>query len=131
MVRIKVHEKLKSRKDVYQQEGCRERMQHQQGGAPGYKITQVTDYKVVHDPINGFHLKMTKLYDPQGAKLRKSDATWWFRKISQEGIEEMNEAHKIPHVQIGPDNFSHGMNPGITITQPSTTWVPEWPIGMP
>merc|ERR1712131_70804 len=104
---------------------------YQQGGAPGYKITQVTDYKVVHDPINGFHLKMTKLYDPRGAKLRKSDATWWFRKISEEGIAEMNEAHKMPHVQIGPDQFSHGMSPGITITQPSTTWVPEWPVGMP
>ena len=121
---------MKSREDVYQ-EAYRERMQHPQGGAPGYKITQVTDYRVVHDPINGFHLKMTKLYDPRGAKLRKSDATWWFRKISQQGIEEMNEAHKMPHVQIGPDSFSHGMNPGITITQPSTTWVPEWPIGMP
>ena len=41
---------------------------------------QITDYQVVPDPVNGFHLKMTKLYDPAGNKLHGRDATWWFRR---------------------------------------------------
>ena len=41
---------------------------------------QITDYQVVPDPVNGFHLKMTKLYDPVGNKLHGRDATWWFRR---------------------------------------------------
>jgi len=41
---------------------------------------QITDYQVVTDPVNGYHLKMTKLYDPAGNKLHGRDATWWFRR---------------------------------------------------
>ena len=44
------------------------------------KAFQITDYQVVADPVNGYHLKMTKLYDPAGNKLNGRDATWWFRK---------------------------------------------------
>ena len=44
------------------------------------KAFQITDYQVVTDPVNGYHLKMTKLYDPAGKKLNGRDATWWFRR---------------------------------------------------
>ena len=48
-------------------------------GAP-YRAYQITDYQVVTDPVNGYHLKMTKLYDPAGNKLNGRDAIWWFRR---------------------------------------------------
>ena len=104
--------KLNSLKDAYE-ECYRDEMSHRSmKNGSKFKITQVTDYKVVLDPVNGFHLKMTKLYDPTGAKLRRSDASWWFRKIDQNGLLEMNEANRVPCIDLGQDNFSIGTGIG-------------------
>ena len=86
-----------------------------------YKIIQVTNYELVLDPVNGYHLKMTKLYDSHGNKIRdkESVATWWFKKLDPNEREQK----PVQHVQI---NFAALPSRG-----PATTWNPEWPVGMP
>ena len=86
-----------------------------------YKIVQITNYELVLDPVNGYHLKMTKLYDSHGNKIREKDsvATWWFKKLDPKEREQKPNQHMQIHFAAKP---SRG---------PATTWNPEWPIGIP
>ena len=82
-----------------------------------YKTIQITNYELVLDPVNGYHLKMSKMFNSNGDKISDSGAIWWFKKIDK-SEEKPNKWFKLPK--------QSGLSRG-----PATVWNPEWPIGMP
>ena len=86
-------------------------------------MVQITNYELVLDPVNGYHLKMTKMFNSNGDKISDSGAIWWFKKIdkSEKSEETPNKWFKVPN---------HIMRSGLS-RGPATTWNPEWPVGMP